>query len=401
LTSHSILAPSDSPRWLRCVGAIYLSKGLPSLDAEYNASGSCSHWLSEWALTHPALDLNVWLGKEMTFGENPPFKFLVDEERLDRVRAYVAQINREPGTLLVEQRLDTTPVLGVPNQEGHADTIKLYPEGGVVKDEKLLRGVVSVYDFKDGRNLIRAENNTQLMIYLCAAMMQYSMVGEFEAFRGCIHQPKLHHYDEWTWTRDELMAFMEGIRPAAQLAYDLYYGNVVFDPNKHLRAGDLQCQWCPVRGKCPARARYIISLFEPIISKHEINADTLGAILQISGQVRSALNDYEVEATNRALGGQKIPGQKLIQGCKGPREWMDPVKAASLMEMTLGDRAYEPATPISPTEAERILKKGAYAPLAASVGVKQNEGKLKLVPEDDPHPEVILSQFKPVQESLV
>jgi len=380
---------------------VYLSKGIPSLDAEYTASGSCSHWLGEWALTHPALDLNVWLGKEMTFGENPPFKFIVDDERIDRVRAYITQVGREPGTLLVEQRLDTTPVLGVPNQEGHADTVKLYPEGGVVKDDQLLRGVISVHDFKDGHILVRAKDNFQLMIYLCSAMMQYSLVGEFEAFRGCIHQPKLHHYDEWTYTRAELMAFMTLIRPLAQLAYDLYYSNVPFDPAVHLTAGEIQCQWCPVRGKCPERARYIISLFEPIITKHEINADTLGAIMRISDQVRSALNDYEKEATLRATGGLKIPGQKLIQGRRGPREWMDPIKAAIMMELTLGDAAYEKPTPISPTEAERLLKKGAYAPLAASVGVRQHDGRLKLVPENDPHPEYLISQFKPVPESLV
>lgn len=401
MSTHSILAPSDAARWLRCVGAVYLSKGIPSLDAEYNASGSCSHWLGEWALTHPLLDLDSWLGKEMTFGANPPFKFTIDEERLTRVRAYVTQIGREPGTLLVEQRLDTTPVLGVPNQEGHADTIKLYPEGGVVKDDQLLRGVLSVHDFKDGHILVRAKDNFQLMIYLCAAMMQYSLVGEFEAFRGCIHQPKLHHYDEWTYTRAELVTFMDALRPVAQLAYDLYYSNAPFDPAVHLTAGEIQCQWCPVRGKCPARAQYIISLFEPIITKHEITNDTLGMIKSIEAQVRSALADYAAEAERRALGGVKIPGQKLILGRKGDRQWMDPVKAASMMELTLGDAAYEKPEPISPTEAERLLKKGAYAPLAASVGVRQNDGRLKLVPENDPHPEYVLSQFKPVQESLI
>lgn len=397
---HSILAPSDSERWLRCVGALYLSKGIPPIDAEYNASGTCSHWLGSWSLTHPELDLSVWLGKEMTFGDSTPFKFVVDDERIERVRAYVTQVNREPGSLLVEQKLDTTPVLGVPNQQGHADTVKLYPEGGVVKDGNLLKGVLTVHDFKDGHILVRAKDNFQLMLYLCAAMMQYSLVGEFEAFRGCIHQPKMHHYDEWTWSRTELLMFMDTIRPVAKLAYDLFYGNTPFDPETHLTAGERQCQWCPVRGRCPGRARYIISLFEPIIAKHEINEATLGSIMQIADDVRGALADYEAEATARAQTGIKIPGQKLIRGHRGAREWSDPVKAASVMELTLADAAYRPRLPISPTEAERLLKKGAYAPLAAAVGVKQAEGRLKLVPESDPHAEVVLSQFKPVQEPL-
>ena len=394
---HSILAPSGSSMWARCVGSLYLGKGLPSLDAEHNASGSCSHWLGEWALKNPTLDLDSWLGQEMTFGENPPFKFVIDEERIERVRAYVTQVNREPGMALVEQRLDTTPVLGVPGQEGHADTVKIYPEGGVVKDDRLLRGVISVHDFKDGHILVRAEKNLQLMIYLCAAMFQYDLLGDFQAFRGCIHQPRLNHYDEWTYTRDELLSFMESIRPVAQLAFDLYHGNVAFDPLQHLTAGEQQCQWCPVRGRCPARAKYIISLFDPIIAKYEVTADTLGAILKISDDVRSALRDYEEEATRRALSGTKIPGQKLVRGRRGDRRWMDPERAVEQLRMLLPDeKIFEEPKVISPAEAERLLK-AAYKPLAAAVGVMQNEGRPQLDPEDSPRKEITIDQFKPVE----
>src|ERR1700728_3531760 len=110
--THSILAPSGSSRWLRCVGALYLSRGVPNPDKEHSASGTCSHWLLQRQLEHPDGDLDSWLGKELTFGENPPFKFTVDEERLDRVRSCGTVINREPREMLVEHRLDTTPVLG-------------------------------------------------------------------------------------------------------------------------------------------------------------------------------------------------------------------------------------------------------------------------------------------------
>ena len=79
-----------------------------------------------------------------------------------------------------ETRLDTTPVLGVPGQKGHSDIIKIYPEGGVMKDGKLLRGVLSVHDYKDGYLLVNAKDNTQGLIYLCAALFVFSLMGEFE-----------------------------------------------------------------------------------------------------------------------------------------------------------------------------------------------------------------------------
>ncbi|HWX30994.1 MAG TPA: DUF2800 domain-containing protein [Steroidobacteraceae bacterium] len=398
MTSHSILAPSDSQRWLRCVGAIHMSRGLPNLDAEYNASGTCSHWLLEWALNNPALDLDTWLGKELKFG-TPEYTFKIDEERLDRVRQTVTQINREPGEMLTEHRLNTTPVLGVPDQEGHSDIIKLYPEGGVVKDEKLLKGVITVHDFKDGYLLVNAKDNTQGMIYLCAALMEFGLVGDYNAFRFCIHQPKINHYDEWTYTRAELEAFMAAVRPVAKIAYDIYHGVREFDPEQHLNAGEEQCFWCPVRGRCPARAKRIISMFTPIVQRHELDDKTLSLIHGMIAEVRQALSDYETEAHRRALMGATIDGFKLVYGNKGKREWSNEAAARAQLELVLpSEKVFKPAEIISPTEAEKLLKK-SYEPLAAYV--TQAPAQLRLVPIDHKGEAVSPLKFEPVKESLV
>lgn len=398
--SHSILAPSGSSQWLRCVGSLYLSRGLPDIDAEYNASGTCSHWLLEWALTHPNLDLDSWLGKTMTFGTNPPFEFKVDEERLDRVRSCLTVIGREPGIMFTERRLDTTPVLGVPDQEGHSDIIKAYPEGGVMKDGKLLKGVLSVHDYKDGWILVNAKDNTQGLIYLCAAMMEFALIGEFEAFRFVIHQPKIHHYDEWTYTRAELETFMALIRPVAKLAYDIYHEHVPFDPKMHLVAGEEQCLFCPVRGRCPARAARIVAMFEPLIKRHELDDASVGLLYAQLDEIASAISDFRAEALRRAKMGVKIQGQKLVYGNKGKRRWINADSAALIMEPVLGEKAYEPRTPISPTQAEKLLKKG-YEPLKALV--TQSDAELRLVPLDHKGDEVKMPEFKPVveEESLV
>jgi hypothetical protein len=393
--SHSILAPSGSHQWLRCVGSLYLSRGLPDIDAEYNASGSCSHWLLEWGLTHPNLDLDSWLGKTMTFGENPSFDFKIDEERLDRVRSCITSINREPGIMFTERRLDTTPVLGVPDQEGHSDIIKAYPEGGVVKDGQLLRGVLSVHDYKDGFLLVKAKDNTQGLIYLCAAMIEFALIGEFEAFRFVIHQPKINHYDEWTYTRAELESFMELIRPVAKLAYDIYHENVPFDPKAHLSAGEEQCTFCPVRGRCPARAARIVSMFEPLIKRHELDDKAVGLLYAQLDEIAAAISDFREEALRRAKMGVKIDGQKLVYGTKGKRRWVNPAQVEPVLEMALGDRAYEPREIISPTQAEKLLKKG-YEPLKKLV--TQSDPQLRLVPLDHPGEEVTVAEFKPVPE---
>jgi hypothetical protein len=401
--THSILSPSDSARWLRCVGALHLSKGLPNIDAEYNASGTCSHWLLEWALSKagdPILDLDSWIGKKMTFGENPPFEFEIDEERIERVRACVTNILREPGQMWTETRLDTTPVLGIPGQQGHSDIIKAYPEGGVMKDGKLLRGVLSVHDYKDGYILVNAKDNTQGLIYLCAALFQFSLVGEFEAFRFCIHQPKINHYDEWTYTRAELEAFMALIRPVAKLAYDIYTEREVFNPVNHLTAGEEQCLFCPVRGRCPARAARVAKMFEPLINRHQLDDHQIGVLYANLDEIESACSDFRSEALRRAKMGVEIEGQKLIYGNRGKRKWADPAQAELSMRPILGEKTYEPRTVISPTEAERLLKKN-YKPLEALV--TQTDPQLRLVPLSHKGEAVKIQGFEPVkdEESLI
>jgi hypothetical protein len=397
--THSILAPSGSPRWLRCVGALYLSRGLPDIDEEYNASGTCSHWLLEWQLTNPTLDLDSWLGKELTFGENPPFKFKIDEERLNRVRSCVNVINREPGEMLTEHRLDTTPVLGVPEQEGHSDIIKLYPEGGAVIREHLHKGVLTVHDYKDGYLIVYAKDNTQGLIYLCAAMIEFSLVGEFNAFRFCIHQPKLHHYDEWTYTRAELEAFMQLIRPVAALAYGIYHETVPFDPEEHLNAGEEQCTYCAVRGRCVARAKRIMSLFEPLIKRHELDDQSLGVVYAQLDEIEAAVTDFRAEALRRAKLGVIVDGQKLVYGNKGKRTWIDKKAVEDALTMTIEPdvmaRLYEPREIVSPTTAEKILKKGYEA---VKDLVTQSEPQLRLVPLDHKGEAVTPIQFIPTQE---
>jgi len=373
--THSILAPSGSSRWLRCVGALYLSRGIPNLDQEHSASGTCSHWLLQWQLENPAGDLDSWLGKELAFGDNPPFKFKIDEERLDRVRSCVDVINREPGDMLVEHRLDTAPVLGVPDQQGHSDIIKLYPEGGAVINDVLHKGD------------------------LCAAMLEFELIGDFNAFRFVIHQPKLRHYDEWTYTRAELEAFMGLIRPVAKLAYDIYHENVPFDPQAHLSAGEEQCTYCPVRGRCVARAKRVMSMFEPLVKRHELDDKSLGVVYAQLDEIESAIADFRAESLRRAKLGVIVDGQKLIYGNKGKRVWTDKKAVAEALTMTLDaetlEKLYEPREFVSPTQAQKVLKDG-YAVVKDLV--TQADAQLRLVPLDHKGEAVTPIQFIPTQE---
>jgi hypothetical protein len=399
--THSLLAPSDAERWSRCVGALHHSRGEPDVDMEYNASGTCSHWLGAWALENPQLDLNTWLGAKMKFGT---FEFVIDEERLERVETYVRGVRREPGQLWVEKRINTSPVLGLPNQEGHADAVKLDLMSQVEINGALHRGVLTVHDFKDGYIRVDARDNLQGVLYLAGALYEYDLLADIGAFRFVIHQPKIKHFDEWAYTRAEIDQYLEILRPVARLAYDIYYGKVPFDPAAHLNAGEEQCTWCPVRGNCTARAARIAAMFAPLVNRHALDDDTLSAIYLRLDEIEGAVRDFRAEAYKRAISGHTIKGHKLVYGNRGARKW----KSDALLEIETAlreklpeEKVFQPRELISPAQANKLIKGDAFTPFAEHV--TQSDASLKLVPESAPGAPVEVPKFGvvPPTESLI
>jgi len=399
MSEHAVLAPSDAARWARCVGALHMSKGVQEIDKEDSASGTCSHWILETCLKQNTAP-EIFLGKKLHFSG---FDFEIDQDRCDRVSAVMRAIYREPGQMWVEQRLNTTPVFDVPGQYGHADIVKLDQFGSVMIKDEHYTGVLSVHDFKDGYIRVDAKDNLQGLCYGAAAYLTFDIVSQINAVRFCIHQPKIGHYDEWSYTRAEIEQFIVAIRPVAKLAYGIWEGSIPFDAAKHLLAGDEQCYWCPVRSSCPARAKQMVDLFAAVITDHAIDDSTLSKLYARLDEVEQACKDYRGEALKRAMSGRKIEGYKLVKGKRGPRAWADKAKAEDVLtELLPGDLAYEPQEIISPTEAEKRIGKDGFKKAFYAEGterlIKQSEGSYTLTDENDPREEVIPETFKPVVE---
>jgi hypothetical protein len=383
---HSLLGPSSAHRWSRCVGSLLMGKGVDEGEKPEAASGTCTHYIAECMLNGDTVDV----GAKLSFDG---FDFVVDQERIDRAAEYVRRVNSEPGRLFVEQTLDLSEIYGRPGQKGTADAVKLDSDSPQARS---LGGILSVHDFKDGYNRVDAKDNLQGMLYLAGALWRYDLVEDFDALRFVVHQPKINHFDEHSYSRSEIVNFVTLIRPVAQLAFDLYYGATTFDPAVHLSPGDEQCTYCPVRGSCPARARRIVQMFEPLSQRLSLDNQTLADIVARLDEIEQACKDFRAEALKRALNGRPIPGYKLVRGKKGDRKWVDPVTAASaLAKLELGDRMYEPRELISPAVAQKLLKK-RYDDVKGLV--TQSEGSLHLTTTDDKRDEYVIPTF---EESLV
>lgn len=390
---HSILAPSKAHMWALCAGALRMAKGVPNKPTEDAASGTCTHWMNEQDLKD-ITPVQEQLGKVLTFDG---FTFTVDQDRVDRAQDFVDVIRREPGVRLVEQLLSMEEVYGVEKQSGHGDVITMDPTMVIVHPVTgiPMHGIISAHDFKDGAQLVYAKNNPQLLSYGASAMLDNDIIHPWGGLRVCVHQPRMHHYDEWVYSREEVAAFIAAIRPAAKLAWDIYQDTIPLDPDKHLNPGYEQCHWCDVKGSCAKRAAATVAKFavRDVTEPLKLTDAQVSEYFGHSDEYEDWIRAIRGEAYRRAMTRRgAINGMKIVRGKRGARSWTDEEKAKEAILLAApADIAeevfYKPKEIISPTAMEKLVGKGVLK--AASEFIEQVPGSLTLVPLHDRREEVI------------
>lgn len=391
---HSILSPSKGAMILRCAAALAAGKGVKDTPSQYAAEGTAYHQLSAAALEHgvPCADA---IG---TFIEADGFKFLIDEENAAYAQTYVDRILELPGSRFVEVRLDTSEVVGVPGQSGTGDAVTLDFE----------HDTIHVDDLKFGRGeVVFAEKNEQLLQYGAAALVRFALVHDWKFVKLGIHQPRLHHYSEHTYTVEEVRAWVKENQPKFQRAYALYQNQATVTAADYV-PGDKQCRWCPIRGFCKARTDQFLHQFpieEPsILIPRSAEAPVLTdeALAAARGRVDAIeqwCSDIKAEAHNRAvLMGKHLPGWKVVNGRAGNRKWVDEASVETRLVSELEDAAFKPRALISPAEAEKAFKKAKRDFALVAPFIVQAEGAKSLVRDDSPKQAVAVQQIEfPVQ----
>ena len=392
MSAHALLAPSKSARWLNCVGSIAAEAALPEVEdigSIYANEGSAAHVLGERALTYAedGRKAEFWKGETITIANDT---FTVDDEMAENVQVYVDQVLREPGELLVEVEFDLSDVFGVPKQFGTGDAVVLDYE-----HERLYVG-----DLKYGRGVIVfAEDNDQLYSYAAGALLEYDILADWKTITVAIHQPRLHHYDEYTLDVEELRAWMEHAATKAIMAVELIGADAdEIEANK--TAGEKQCQWCPLKGTCKTLATWaheqVYADFanletEPTIVKDttQIDGKMLGEILKRADVISKWLSEIRAEAVRRAQAiPGSVPGWKMVQGKKGNRQWSDADEAEGIMKgaRIKSDDMYSKKLLTFPA-AETAFKKSkpkVWTKLMALL--TQPEGAPAIAPESDARP---------------
>lgn len=171
------------------------------------------------------------------------------------------------------------------------------------------------------------------------------------------------------------------------------------------------CQWCPLRdpGLCAARDEWILSAFDLDDldeAPAEITPERRGELLTTWAprfkEAEKWLGDLRKQSFAAAMHGDPDPGTKLVLGDQGDREWgANADAAAALLEAALGDDGFVPRKPISPPQAEKVLKPGKKRPgnpeawEALTALIHRAPAKPVLVTADDKKPE-----YRPVDHQF-
>jgi hypothetical protein len=361
---------------MACPGSIREEAGKEDPTSIFAAEGTVAHQVLEACLKSGANAVG-FLGQTRSADG---FTFVVDQEMVDGVQMMVDYVRKvmldAPGRVeLAVERRDGLDKLNLPEPVFGTTDVRLWGA-----DSKHLH----IIDFKYGKGVVvEVEDNEQLLIY---ALAQVLAIGVKPALiRLHVVQPRAHHADGPIRTAEvtfeELVAFKQRVKDAVV---------AVQDPNAPLNPGD-HCRFCPASPTCPAQHALAVEIARtefdaPLPEPADLDQERLLFALQHMDTVRAWFNRVEEHAMDRIRAGADFPGFKLVRG-RSNRKWKDEAAAEkALAKAGLKKKERMTSEVLSPSQAEKALKKIGKE-LPADLWEKP-EGKLTLVPEADPRPPV-------------
>lgn len=360
MSSHALLSPSSSERWINCPPSAKENVG-GDTGSSYAQQGTDAHALCEYKVK-----------KALGYSVRDPTEDLTyfDEEMSECTDAYCEYVMEQvqaakaccPDPLvLVEQRLDFTR--WVAESFGTADCV-------IVAD-----GVMTVIDFKYGLGvLVEADNNSQMRMYALGALHLFESIYDIQTVRMTIFQPRRDNVSTAEISAEELLSWAnEVLIPAAILAAK---GEGDYRAGKH-------CQFCRIKATCRKRAEYNLQLAQYDFAVPDTLADDeISMILDRAETFIGWINDIKDYALEQAISGKQYPGFKVVEGRSNRRYTNDDAVAA-----VVTDAGYDPYERklMGVTAMTKLLGKKKFDTLLGTL-IEKPKGKPTMVPVSDKRP---------------
>jgi len=403
---HSAYSASGFEATMLCPGKPVMEAGKPNTSTIYAATGTAAHTLLEYNL-RDGREPAAFLGRIFPV---EGFDIEVDEDMVEAVGTAIRNIKEiaGDGMILSEQRVNYADAIGVAKDEawGTADVI-------VARGEEL-----QVHDYKNGRKVVDAERNPQMMLYGLGALEAVDdLLGPFKTVRLVIHQPNVKEApSEWACTVEELRAWAAGPawdavekRQEAAAAHAVLLGDALWS-TAHLHPGEKQCMFCKAKATCPALRAEVADTVSPSVDKatpEEFEAmmiatpgaavdDTwLAVCMDKADLIEDWIKAVRAEVERRLLAGEPVPGYKIVQGKMGHRKWTDAAAVeATMKSMRIKLEDMYDFKLISPTSAEKLAKAKTIGPRqwpTLKGLITQSQGKPHVAPESDSRPALTLT----------
>lgn len=398
-SAHSIFSPSGSAMWAYCSGSLIPNLFANDEISEDTAYGSVAHGVAEqWLKSGERPDHLIGTVETIVEGEQQ-FDIEIDESMLDYVQEYIDWCAYLPGNHFVETRVDHSDLTPLKNQGGTADHAACEPGHLTITDLKMGKGVQ-----------VFAEKNTQAILYAYGFFKKYDELYEFQRITIRIAQPRLGHFDVWEIDREELLKWAAWLKERAFAAWC---------KDGERTPGLKQCQWCRIKADCAAYVvfseRLIDGVFENLdepvktadmadlkqridgglftlqpVPLGSLTTEQKAKLLPYRKMIESWFKDIHQDLEQRGVGGEEIPGYKIVDG-KSNRVFRNDKDAVETLEfLGLGDDAIWKKKMVSPAQAENELVKVGYKrkqlPALLNQVVVKPPGKKTLVLASDPRP---------------
>lgn len=355
--AHAILSASASSRWLRCTPSARLERKFPDASSPYALEGSRAHERAEYFLNRflKTGDSNVLIREDVEMNDAVQIYVSICVEKINEARTASpdAQIK-------VEQRLDFSR--WVPEGFGTGDMV-------MVSDKYF-----EIVDLKYGKGVpVSAINNSQMRLYALGMYEAFGYLYGADEVRMTIVQPRLDSVSTETISVDDLLAWGEGVKKKAKIAFK---GEGEFCAGSH-------CRFCKARNTCRAHAEYELKNVKEDLQTAELEDFEISDILLRAKNIKTWLDGLESYALGKALDGYDWPGMKLVEGRSNRKITDGTIAANNLLNAGFGaDEVYKPQALRSITDLEKLCGKKMFSELMSGV-IEKPPGKPTLVSADD------------------